>query len=66
ALHGLEMEFKATYADYILFGILKWLDIVSVYNPIDEAGSVGQWFTRLEGLYGGHAARVPTVRNRIS
>ncbi|PZD74962.1 hypothetical protein C1752_00989 [Acaryochloris thomasi RCC1774] len=54
------------FADYVLFGILKWLDIVSAYKPIDDASSVGQWFDRLEGLYGEHAARVPTVRTRIS
>ena len=54
---------QATYADFLLFGILKWMDIVSQYRPLDETSAVGEWFGRLEGSYGGHAGSVPTVRN---
>ena len=54
---------QATYADFLLFGILKWMDIVSQYRPLDETSAVGEWFGRLEGSYGGHAGKVPTVRN---
>jgi glutathione S-transferase len=52
-----------TYADYVLFGVLKWVDIVSSYRAIDESSEVGKWFVRLEGMYGGYARDVPTVRN---
>lgn len=52
-----------TYADYVLFGVLKWMDIVSPYAPLDDAGPVAGWFDRLQNLYGGYAAKVPTVRS---
>lgn len=55
---------QPTYADYALFGILKWADIVSSYRPIDDTSFVGRWFVRLENMYDGHAKNVPTVRNR--
>lgn len=51
-----------TYTDFVLFGILKWMDIVSQYRPIDATHPVGEWFARLENMYGRHAAKVPTVR----
>jgi len=54
---------SATYADFLLFGILKWLDIVSAYAPLDRATPSGRWFTRLEEDYGGHAGRVPRARD---
>lgn len=53
-----------TYADYCLFGVLKWADVVSSYRPINDASAVGEWFIRLENMHGGHAANAPTVRNR--
>lgn len=52
-----------TYADYVLFGLVKWMDIVSRYRPLDSTTSVGAWFARLEDLYGGHAGSVATVRS---
>lgn len=52
----------ATYADFLLFGILKWLDIVSAYAPLDRGTPSGRWFTRLEADYGGHAGQVPRAR----
>lgn len=51
-----------TYADYVLFGVLKWMDIVSPYAPLDGTSAVAQWFDRVQQLYGGYAANVPTVR----
>ncbi len=57
---------QPTYADYALFGVLKWGDVVSPYRPIDDASAVGQWFVRLENLYGGHAVNLPTVRQGSS
>lgn len=53
-----------TYADYCLFGVLKWADIVSPYRPINDSSALGKWFVRLENMYGAHAANAPTVRNR--
>jgi len=50
------------YADYVLFGLLKWMDIVSPYQPIDNDGPVGEWFARLGAMFNGYAAGVPTVR----
>ncbi|MEX2479765.1 MAG: glutathione S-transferase family protein [Gammaproteobacteria bacterium] len=52
------------YADYLLFGVLKWTDIVSSYAPIDLTSASGRWFTRLQTLYGGYAADARTVRSR--
>ena len=52
-----------TYADYVLFGLVKWMDIVSEYEPIDANTAVGIWFARLQNMYGGHAAEVATVRS---
>ena len=53
-----------TYADFLVFGILKWMDIVSTYRALDDTSPTGHWFMRLQNLYGGHAASVPTVRGR--
>jgi glutathione S-transferase len=52
-----------TYADYCLFGVLKWVDIVSKYRAIDESSATGKWFVRLENMYDGYARKVPTVRS---
>jgi glutathione S-transferase len=53
-----------TYADYCLFGVLKWADVVSPYRPINDSSALGEWFVRLENMYDAHAANAPTVRNR--
>jgi glutathione S-transferase len=52
-----------TYVDYLLFGVLKWVDIVSRYAPIDLDSPSGRWFTRLENAYDGYAARAPKIRS---
>lgn len=52
-----------TYADFLLFGILKWLDIVSAYAPLAAGTPSGQWFRRLNEAYGGYAGRAPRVRD---
>lgn len=51
-----------TYADYTLFGVLKWIDVVA-YRPVDETSNVGKWFDRISALYNGNAAKAPTVRS---
>ena len=53
-----------TYADYCLFGVLKWADVVSPYRPINDKSAIGEWFIRLENMFDAHAANAPTVRNR--
>ncbi len=50
-----------TYADYTLFGVLKWIDVVA-YRPVAEDSNVGKWFDRISNLYGGAAAKAATVR----
>ncbi len=52
---------EPTYADYLLFGIIKWIDLVAGYRPIDDSSAVGQWFVRLENMYGGNGANAPKV-----
>ncbi len=54
---------KPNYSDYTLFGILKWVDIVSTYDPISHDTPTGQWFARISDLYDGDAAKVKTVRS---
>jgi len=51
-----------SYADYVLFGVLKWADVVSSYRPINDSSAVGEWFVRLDNMYGSHGANAPTVR----
>lgn len=51
-----------TYADYVLFGVLKWADVVSSYRPINDSSAVGEWFVRLDNMYDGNGANAPTVR----
>ena len=53
---------EPTYADYMLFGVLKWVDVVA-YRPIDQSSNVGKWFDRVSDLYDGNAANAPTVKN---
>lgn len=53
---------KPTYADYMLFGVLKWVDVVA-YRPVQEDSQVAKWFDRLSDLYDGNAAKAPTVKN---
>lgn len=54
---------QPSYADYVLFGMLKWVDVVSHYDPIDRASNVGEWFQRIDNLYDKHAANSPKVRD---
>lgn len=54
---------KPSYADYTLFGMLKWVDVVSQYAPIDESTLVGKWFKRIDNMYDGHAANSPKARD---
>lgn len=51
-----------TYADYTLFGILKWIDVVA-YRPVTEDSNVGKWFDRISALYNGNATNAATVNN---
>ena len=47
----------------LLFGVLKWPDIVSAYAPLDATSPVGRWFERMNSLYDGYAGKARTVRH---
>lgn len=51
-----------TYADYTLFGVLKWIDVVA-YRPVATDSNVGKWFDRISNLYNGNASNAATVNN---
>lgn len=51
------------YADYILYGILKWADVVSEYDVLDRQSVVGTWFTRVDALFNEHGKNAKTVRS---
>jgi glutathione S-transferase len=55
---------QPAFADFVLFGVLKWADILSTYPPLEAGSAVERWFTRLSNANGGHAARVVTARGR--
>lgn len=47
-----------TYADYTLYGVLKWIDVVA-YRPVDKDSNVGKWFDRIDNLYDQNGAKAP-------
>lgn len=51
------------FADFVLYGVLKWTDILSTYPPLENDSAVSRWYTRLSNAYGGHAAGVSKVRD---
>lgn len=55
---------QPAFADFVLFGVLKWADILSRYHPLQVGSAVERWFTRLSNANGGHAAGVITARDR--
>lgn len=48
------------FGDYIVFGALQWMRIVSVYKFVDEPG-INAWFERCLDLFGGAARAVPAA-----
>jgi glutathione S-transferase len=42
-----------TYADYILFGVLQWVRVVSTETVLATDHPVGKWFGRMLDLYDG-------------
>ena len=50
------------YADYILYGILKWVDIVSSYETLDKDSITGKWFVTMDNLFDGHGRNAKNVR----
>ena len=57
---------EPNYADYALFGLLKWADVVSAYRPIDDDSVVGKWFVSIEQRHDGYAANAATIRNQAA
>ncbi|MEP3276101.1 MAG: glutathione S-transferase family protein [Stappiaceae bacterium] len=41
------------YADYILFGALKWPHVSSAFELLKEGDPIHQWFERCQALYDG-------------
>jgi glutathione S-transferase len=42
---------RASYADYIVFGLLQWARVISPAKVLDEADVVAAWFERVLDLY---------------
>lgn len=49
-------------ADCALFWVLTWAGITGAYRSIDEDSQVGRWFTTLESMFNGYAAKAPRFR----
>jgi glutathione S-transferase len=50
------------YADYALFGTLKWPDTICPQPVLAPGSTVQAWYERMAGHYGGYAASAPTAR----
>jgi glutathione S-transferase len=55
---------QPAFADFVLFGVLKWADILSPYPPLETDSALARWFTRLSNANGAHAAGVAIARGR--
>ncbi|MEM0910607.1 MAG: glutathione S-transferase N-terminal domain-containing protein [Pseudomonadota bacterium] len=51
------------YADYVLFGVLKWADVVSRYDVLDKTSLVGVWFDKVDALFDGHGQLAKKARD---
>lgn len=52
------------YADYTLYGTLKWPETVCPQSVLTEGSAVARWYQRMSGLFGGRPGMAPTVRSR--
>lgn len=50
------------YADYALFGSLKWVHTLSGDTPLASDSSMRMWFERMLDLYDGYARNAPTAQ----
>lgn len=49
------------FADYVVFGPLQWLRMVSGEKVLPEEGPVAEWFARLLDMYAGIGRNVPVA-----
>lgn len=49
------------FADYIVFGALQWVRIMSPFQVLDPSDPVHQWFERCLALHDGLGNRVPAA-----
>lgn len=52
-----------SYADYALFGSLKWVHSVSGDTPLVSDSSMQMWFDRMLDLFDGYARSAPTAKS---
>lgn len=51
------------YTDYVVFGSLQWVNVVSRKDPIGSTSRTGQWFQRMLDLFDGKPRELSTIRN---
>ncbi|MGI6852803.1 glutathione S-transferase family protein [Mesorhizobium sp. 1B3] len=49
------------FADYVVFGALQWVRVVSPFRPLAEDDPVAEWFGRCLDLHGGLGRKVPAA-----
>lgn len=49
------------FADYIVFGALQWVRVVSPFRPLAQDDLVSQWFERCLDLHEGLGRKVPAA-----
>lgn len=49
------------FADYIVFGALQWVRVVSPFRPLAQDDPVSQWFERCLDLHEGLGRKVPAA-----
>lgn len=49
------------FADYVVFGALQWVRVVSPFRPLAEDDPVAEWFSRCLDLHGGLGRKVPAA-----
>jgi glutathione S-transferase len=52
-----------SYADYIVFGIFQWAQIVSEFEVLDADDPIRAWRGRMLDLFGGLARQTPAYGN---
>jgi glutathione S-transferase len=50
------------YADYALFGSLKWMHSLSGKTPLASDCAMQSWFDRLLDMFDGYARKAPTAQ----
>lgn len=50
------------YADYALFGSLKWMHSLSGETPLASSSAMRSWFDRMLDMFDGYARKAPTAQ----